>query len=105
MQNAQLKEMTMIINDNFYFFCNQTKENGGIPGTCHKSCEGDGCYKSNPADTEDMPKMCPCLDNCKTCQGPDLCDICRNTWLLPPERTSCDKECAYCLTPHWENQI
>ena len=37
-----------VCKNNFYFFCNQTKENGGIPGTCHKSCEGDGCYKSNP---------------------------------------------------------
>ena len=89
---------------NLYFFCNQTKENGGIPGSCHKSCEGDGCYKSDPKDTEDMEKMCPCFDNCKTCQGPDLCDICRNTWLLPPERTSCDKSCNYCLTPHWEKE-
>ena len=93
-----------VCKPNLFFFCNQTRDNGGIPGSCHKSCEGDGCYKSNPRDTEDMEKMCPCLDNCKTCQGPDLCDICRNTWLLPPERTSCDKSCAYCLTPHWENE-
>ena len=51
-----------------------------------------------------MEKMCPCFENCKTCQGPDLCDVCRNTWLLPPERTSCDKSCAFCLTPYWERE-
>ena len=86
-----------------FFYCNQTQKNG-IPGSCHKSCENDGCYKSDPKDTEGMEKMCPCLDNCKTCQGPDLCDVCRNTWLLPPERTSCDKSCAHCLIPHYENE-
>ena len=93
-----------VCKPNLFFFCNQTKDNGGIPGSCHKSCEGDGCYKSDPKDTENMEKMCPCFDNCKTCQGPDLCDVCRNTWLLPPERTSCDKSCAFCLTPHWEKE-
>ena len=93
-----------VCKNNLFFFCNQTKDNGGIPGSCHESCEGDGCYKSNPKDTENMEKMCPCFENCKTCQGPDLCDVCRNTWLLPPERTSCDKSCAFCLTPYWERE-
>ena len=45
------------------------RHNGGIPGTCHPSCEGDGCYKSDPKDTEGMAKMCPCLPYCKVCQN------------------------------------
>ena len=88
--------------NDLFFYCNQT-EGKGIPGSCHKTCENNGCYKSNPEETEGMVKMCPCFENCKTCQGPDLCDVCRNTWLLPPERTSCNKSCDYCLTPHFEN--
>ena len=87
---------------NLFFYCNQTKLNGGIPGSCHPSCEGDGCYKSDPNKTEGMEKMCPCFANCKVCQGPDSCDECRSTWLLPPERTSCNKSCDYCLTPYFE---
>ena len=86
----------------FFFYCNQTKDNGGIPGSCHDSCENNGCYKSDPKDTENMEKMCPCLENCKACKNKDLCDECWRTWLLPPERTSCNKTCDYCLTPYFE---
>ena len=93
-----------ICKNDLFFYCNQTKTNGGIPGTCHSTCEGNGCYKSDPNVTEGMTKMCPCLPNCKTCQNAELCDICRPTWLLPPERTSCNKSCDYCLTPYWEDE-
>ena len=86
---------------NFFFFCNQTKENGGIPGPCHETCEGNGCYKSKEDDGN--TKMCPCLPHCKTCEGPQVCQECRETWLLPPEQTSCNKSCAYCLTPYFED--
>ena len=85
---------------NLFFYCNQTKENG-IPGNCHKSCEGNGCYKK---DTEDGVKMCPCLPQCKTCVGPDVCQECRETWLLQPEKTSCNKTCDYCLTPYFDDE-
>ena len=91
-----------VCKNTLFFYCNQTKDNGGIPGTCHPSCEGDGCYKSDPKDTEGMAKMCPCLPYCKVCQNKDVCDECRATWLLQPEKTSCNKSCAYCLTPHFE---
>ena len=81
--------------DEYYFFQNQTEENGLIPGNCHDSCVGDGCYKC-----ED--RMCPCLPHCKVCPGPDTCEECRATWLLQPEKTSCNKSCDYCLTPYFE---
>ena len=87
-----------------FFFCNQTHENGGIPGNCHKSCVGDGCYKSNPDDTEGMEKMCPCLDHCKECQTNKTCDKCYPTWLLHQEKISCKKECDYCFTPYFKNE-
>ena len=83
------------LKDKFYFFINQTEENGLIPGNCHESCEGDGCYKCTD-------RMCPCLPHCKVCHGPTICEECRETWLLPPEQTSCNKTCDYCLTPHFE---
>ena len=87
-----------------FFFCNQTHNNGGIPGNCHKSCVGDGCYKSDPDDTEGMEKMCPCLDHCKQCQNNKTCDICYPTWLLHQEKTSCDKNCDYCYTPYFKDE-
>ena len=86
---------------NLFFYCNQTKENGGIPGNCHVSCEENGCYKSDPKDTEGFEKMCPCLENCKTCKNKDYCEECWATWLLQPEKTSCNKSCDYCFTPYF----
>ena len=88
---------------NLYFFCNQTKESG-IPGNCHKDCTGEGCYKSDPKDTENMPKMCPCFAHCKECVNNKTCDKCYPKWLLPPEKTSCDKKCDYCLTPYYDDE-
>ena len=32
----------------------------------------------------------------------DFCEECRATWLLQPEKTSCNKTCDYCLTPYFE---
>ena len=90
-----------VCKNDLFFYCNQTRENKGIPGTCHESCEGNGCYKT---EKDGMTKMCPCFENCKNCTGPDLCDVCRNTWLLQPERTSCNKSCGYCLTPHYDDE-
>jgi hypothetical protein len=55
---------TCRVDKGFFFFCNQTQGHE-IPGSCHESCVGDGCYKSNPSETEGMEKMCPCLDHCK----------------------------------------
>ena len=89
---------------NLFFYCNQTKENGGIPGNCHVSCEENGCYKSDPKDTEGFEKMCPCLENCKTCKNKDYCEECWATWLLQPEKTSCNKSCDYCFTPYFEKE-
>ena len=83
------------LKDKFYFFINQTKENGLIPGNCHENCEGNGCYKCGD-------KMCPCLPNCKECHGKDICEECSDTWLLSPEKNYCNKSCGYCLTPYFE---
>ena len=83
------------LKDKFYFFINQTKENGLIPGNCHENCEGNGCYKCGD-------KICPCLPNCKECHEKDICEECNKNWLLSPERTSCNKTCDYCLTPYFE---
>ena len=84
-----------------FFYCNQTQGNG-IPGNCHPSCEDKGCYKSDPKDTEGMEKMCPCFPNCKVCKNNITCEECNREWLLPPEKTSCDKTCSYCLTKIFE---
>ena len=83
------------LKDKFYFFINQTKENGLIPGNCHENYEGNGFYKCGD-------KMCPCLLNCKKCNGKDICEECNANWLLSPERTFCNKTCDYCLTPYFE---
>ena len=78
-----------------------TKENEKIPGNCHDSCVGDGCY---PCESEGMTKMCPCLPYCKECQNKDTCDVSYPTWLLHPEKTSCNKRCDHCYTPYFENE-
>ena len=87
-----------------FFYCNQTKGKG-IPGNCHETCEGEGCYKSDPQDTEGMEKMCPCLPQCKECKNNITCEKCWPKWLLQPEKTSCKKTCDYCLTPHFDNDV
>ena len=86
---------------NFFFYCNQTKDNG-IPGNCHESCEHQGCYKHKADDGH--TKMCPCLEQCKTCTGPTTCQECWPTWLLQPEKTSCKNSCEYCFTPYYEDE-
>ena len=85
-------------NEGFYFFLNQSVADG-IPGNCHESCVGEGCYK---CESEGMEKMCPCLPYCKVCQNKDTCDECWRTWLLHPEKTSCNDKCEYCYTPYFE---
>ena len=92
---------TCKVNEGFYFYLNETKENEKIPGNCHDSCVGDGCY---PCESEGMTKMCPCLPYCKECQNKDTCDVCYPTWLLHPEKTSCNKSCDHCYTPYFENE-
>ena len=85
-------------SEGFFFYLNQTTA-GGIPGNCHESCVGEGCYQCKD---EGMEKMCPCLDHCKVCKNKDTCDECWRTWLLHPEKTSCDGDCDYCYTPYFE---
>ena len=92
-----------VCKNGLYFYCNQTWNNSGIPGSCHEDCTKDGCYASKKEDTEGIVKMCPCFPHCKICKNKDTCDVCRNEWLLHPERTSCDKDCGYCYVPEWEN--
>ena len=85
-------------SEGFFFFLNQSTA-GGIPGNCHKSCEGEGCYK---CEDEGMEKMCPCLDQCKVCKNKDTCEECWRTWLLHPQKTSCNNKCEHCYTPYFE---
>ena len=87
--------------DVYYFYENQTETNELIPGNCHESCEGDGCYK---CERGIHIKMCDCLPHCKVCKNADTCEECRKEWLLQPEKTSCNKTCDYCLTPFWEKE-
>ena len=94
---------TCRVDKGFFFFCNQTQDHG-IPGSCHESCVGDGCYKSNPSETEGMEKMCPCLDHCKECENNKTCEVCYPTWFLHHEKTSCDNKCDYCYTPIYEDE-
>ena len=94
---------TCNIEKNFFFFCDQTKGHG-IPGKCHESCIGEGCYMSNPEETEGMKKMCPCFGHCKVCENYKTCEECYPTWFLHHEKTSCDKECDYCYTPYFEDE-
>ena len=87
--------------DEFFFYCNQTEENEGIPGNCHETCEEKGCYKKKVGIHE---KMCDCLPHCQVCKNNETCEECWPHWLLPPEKTSCDANCSYCLTPIWDDE-
>ena len=85
--------------DNYHFFCNQTLENGGIPGTCYTGYYKNGFYiTKNTSKYEYREKYCPCLDDCKECENETICDKCYDPFLLAyPRHDACVKDCGYCL--------
>ena len=89
-----------------YFFCNQTLENGGIPGSCHSDCEGNGFYVTVDEDRE---KCCPCSDHCQKCINDTQCQKCYPPFFKTKNEyeneTICEAECGYCLAEdriRWE---
>ena len=89
-----------------YFFCNQTLENGGIPGSCHSDCEGNGFYVSVEEDRE---KCCPCSFKCQKCINSTECQKCYPPFFKTKNafenETICEPECGYCLAEdrnRWE---
>jgi len=82
--------------EDYYFFCNQTLGHG-IPGSCHYGCVNHGFYEFIDKDEDNRKKCCPCFDHCEICKNDTICERCEKPWYLPPEKTSCDKDCGYCL--------
>ena len=81
--------------DNYYFYCSQTKANGGIPGSCHNDCINNGFFlKKNASDN--MDKCCPCLNHCKVCFNETKCEECNDTYYKTPEWDMCNKTCDPC---------
>ena len=83
----------------YHFFCNQTEENGGIPGTCYTGHYKNGFYiTKNTSEYEYREKFCPCLDHCKECENETICDRCYSDFFLAyPNHDACVEECGYCL--------
>ena len=81
-----------------YFFCNQTLENGGIPGSCHSDCEGNGFFITVQEDRE---KCCPCSSHCRKCINETQCQNCYPPFFRTKNEfeneTICEPECGYCL--------
>ena len=80
--------------ENLFFFCNQTKANGGIPGSCHANCVNNGFYNITK---ENRQKCCPCLNFCKECKNDTICEKCDNDHFLVPDKKKCNESCGYCL--------
>ena len=85
--------------DNYHFFCNQTVENGGIPGTCYTGYYKHGYYiTKNTSEYEYREKYCPCLEHCKECENETICDKCYDDFFLSyPRHDACVEDCGYCL--------
>ena len=81
-----------------YFYCNQTLENGGIPGSCHSDCVDNGFYVKVDEDRE---KCCPCSDHCQKCVNDTECKKCYPPFFKTKNKydneTVCEPECGYCL--------
>ena len=81
-----------------YFYCNQTLENGGIPGSCHSDCVDNGFYVKVEEDRE---KCCPCSSHCQKCINDTQCKKCYPEFFKTKNEygneTVCDPECGYCL--------
>ena len=90
----------------YYFFCNQTLENGGIPGSCNSECKDNGFFVTVKEDRE---KCCPCSSHCKVCTNETECNKCYPEFFRTKNEydneTVCDPECGYCLAEdrnRWE---
>ena len=79
----------------FYFYSNQTEENGGIPGSCNNICPNNGFYVTTKE--KEREKCCPCLDHCKECTNSTHCDKCYPPFFKTNEGTLCNETCGYCL--------
>ena len=84
--------------NDLYFYCNQTLENGGIPGSCHSDCKDNGFFIKVDEDRE---KCCPCSEHCHKCINETQCKKCYPEFFLTKNEykneTICDSECGYCL--------
>ena len=78
----------------FYFYCNQTTTNGGIPGSCHNDCVDHGFY---PIEKENRLKCCPCLNHCEKCNNDTICNLCDKDYFLTLDSKACVDDCGYCL--------
>ena len=80
---------------NYYFYCNQTEENGGIPGSCNNICPNNGFYVTKKE--KEREKCCPCINHCKECKNSTHCDKCYQPFFKTNEGTLCNETCGYCL--------
>ena len=87
-----------------YFYCNQTKGHG-IPGSCHDNCVNNGFYLTDPEESENMEKCCPCLPDCKVCKNATKCEDCFRPHYLMPDHESCVDDCGYCLAKDNKTKI
>ncbi len=81
----------------YYFFCNQTLTNGGIPGSCHTGCVDHGFYKFIDKEEENREKCCPCFKYCERCKNDTICEFCEENYFKAPDSKSCNEDCGYCL--------
>ena len=79
----------------YYFYCNQTEENGGIPGSCNNICPNNGFYVTTKEKNRE--KCCPCINHCKECSNSTHCDKCYAPFFKTNEGTLCNESCGYCL--------
>ena len=79
----------------YFFYCDQTEENGGIPGSCHNDCENHGFYTIEKE--KGRMKCCPCLTNCERCTNDTICNLCYENFFLTLDSRECVEHCDYCL--------
>ena len=79
----------------YYFYCNQTEENNGIPGSCNNICPNNGFYVTTKEKNRE--KCCPCIDHCKECSNSTHCDKCYQPFFKTNNGMLCNESCGYCL--------
>ena len=79
----------------YYFYCNQTEENGGIAGSCNNVCPNNGFYVTTKE--KGRQKCCPCIDHCKECSNSTHCDKCYQPFFKTNNGMLCNESCGYCL--------
>ena len=91
--NDENNKCTFCLAPKYYFWCNQSLDNGGIPGNCHDNCYHNGYYLKKDEGRE---KCCACINNCKYCENDSTCDKCFNPFFVSIDKKSCDEDCGYC---------